>query len=69
MDQSVLNTAQSVSSNSSNIGAITSNLAESTQANISHPIRSESEDVVFYTEEPRAGEIFFELLLIHSTEK
>ncbi|KAL5290059.1 KCNQ1 family protein [Megaselia abdita] len=53
MEQSVLNTAQN--SSNLNIGAITSNLPDATQTNISQAIRSESEDVVFYTEEPRAG--------------
>lgn len=57
MDQPVLNAAHNVSSNSSNIGALTTNL-ESTQNNLTHANRSESEDVVFYTEEPRAGKIF-----------
>lgn len=57
MDQPVLNAAHNVSSNSTNIGAITSNPAESTQTNLSQAVRSASDDVVFYTEEPRAGKI------------
>lgn len=58
MDQPALNTAQQ---NVSSSGAVTSNLSESTQTNISQTNRSESEDVVFYTEEPRAGNKFINL--------
>lgn len=55
IDQPILNAAQNVPLDSSNIGAINNNLLESTQSNLPQAIKNDSEDIVFYSEEPRSG--------------